>query len=81
MACVQVQYAQRNVTANAQRKYISSFRLTTDLKAEDDVTPTFPVELKDVTLMSWSPSGKGQPKLLSAKVFNAIHLGPLPYVT
>lgn len=56
--CVQVQHAQRNLAANAQRKFVTSVYLPEGFKSGDDVQPSFPVEVKDVVLISWSPSGK-----------------------
>ena len=54
---VQVKCSQRNIPGNTTRQYISAFQLEPDLKAGDIVTPSFPTEVKDVVLMSWSPSG------------------------
>ncbi|KAK9803410.1 hypothetical protein WJX72_008476 [[Myrmecia] bisecta] len=52
---VTIQRTQRNLPANKQRAYLSSFTLNKGLTA---VGGSFPVELKDVQLLSLSPSGK-----------------------
>ncbi|KAK9806703.1 hypothetical protein WJX73_010367 [Symbiochloris irregularis] len=52
-----VQFGQRNVTANSQRKYISTYLLPAQWDGKQAPVPGFPFELKDVGLMSWSPSG------------------------
>ena len=51
---------QRNVAANAQRKFLTTFSLPRDY-AGQPLQPTFPVELKDVLLLSVSPSGAPPP--------------------
>ena len=54
---MQVQSTQRNVAANAQRKFLSTFSLPDGFSTADTLQPSFPVELKDVLLLSVSPSG------------------------
>eukprot|EP00208_Stichococcus_sp_RCC1054_P004576 CAMPEP_0206148488 /NCGR_PEP_ID=MMETSP1473-20131121/36760_1 /ASSEMBLY_ACC=CAM_ASM_001109 /TAXON_ID=1461547 /ORGANISM="Stichococcus sp, Strain RCC1054" /LENGTH=792 /DNA_ID=CAMNT_0053545837 /DNA_START=314 /DNA_END=2692 /DNA_ORIENTATION=- len=51
-----VQSVQRNVSANAQRKFLTTFSLPREYGGQP-LQPTFPVELKDVLLLSVSPSG------------------------
>lgn len=54
-ADLQVQYSQRNLAVNTQRKYTVPYQLG----AADNVETIsgFPMELKDVLLFSPSPSG------------------------
>ncbi|EIE20682.1 alpha/beta-hydrolase [Coccomyxa subellipsoidea C-169] len=52
---VQVQYSQRNLAANAQRKYTVPYMFPA---SSGEAVPGFPMELKDVLLFSPSPSGK-----------------------
>lgn len=59
-APAQVQSVQRNVAANAQRKFLTTFSLPRDY-AGQPLQPTFPVELRDVLLLSVSPSGAPLP--------------------
>lgn len=53
----QVQSVQRNIAANAQRRFLSAFSLSDEYAAVAPLQPSFPVELKDVSLLSVSPSG------------------------
>ena len=57
---MQVQSTQRNIAANAQRKFLCTFGLPDSFSAADTLQPSFPVELKDVLLLSVSPSGSQQ---------------------
>ncbi len=50
----QVQYSQRNLAANAQRKYTVPYMFPAN---GGEAVPGFPMELKDVLLFSPSPSG------------------------
>jgi len=54
---VQVQSTQRNIATNAQRRFVSSFGLADGYEGGAPLLPSFPVELKDVSLLSVSPSG------------------------
>lgn len=54
---LQVQYSQRNLPANTQRKYLQSTYIPKGYSGEYALTPSFPLELKDIQLLSVSPSG------------------------
>ena len=54
-ARLSVQYSQLNLAGNSQRKFLSFFTLRDG--AMEGQTPSFPVELRDVQLLSVSPSG------------------------
>lgn len=54
--CLQVQYSQRNLSANSQRKYLQNTYIPKGYTG-DELMPSFPLELKDVQLLSVSPSG------------------------
>ena len=56
---LQVQYSQRNLAANSQRKYVVTHFVNG--VSEDMNASGLPVELKDVILYSPSPSGRGLP--------------------
>eukprot|EP00884_Botryococcus_braunii_P019747 jgi/Botrbrau1/6456/Bobra.0034s0031.1 len=55
-----VHYAQRNLLANAMRQYICSYNVSAGFMEPGQVAPrpSLPLELKDVLLVSQSPSGK-----------------------
>ena len=72
---MQVQSTQRNIAANAQRKILSTFSLPDSFSAADTVQPSFPVELKDVLLLSVSPSGSQQPFICTLSVRAAVAVG------
>ena len=55
--CMQALYSQRNIAANAQRKYVVSYTVVGS-GGRLSVVPGTPVELKDVLLYSPSPSGE-----------------------
>ena len=52
---MQVQYNQRNLAANKMRKYLETYALGAEDGAETQ--QGLPVELRDVTTFSPSPSG------------------------
>ena len=54
--CMQALYSQRNLAANAQRKYTVSYTAVKQGKAMK-IVPGTPVELKDIILYAPSPSG------------------------
>lgn len=54
---VQVQYSQRNLPNNSQRKYVQTVHIPKGFAGEYELTPSFPMELKDVQMLSVSPSG------------------------
>lgn len=54
---MQVQYSQRNLPANSQRKYIQSTHIPQGYSGEHELSPSFPIELKGIQLLSLSPSG------------------------
>ena len=54
----QVQYSQRNLPSNSQRKYAQTMHVPKDFSGDHEVTPSFPLELKDVQMLSVSPSGQ-----------------------
>ena len=54
---VQVQYSQRNLPANSQRKYIQSTHIPQGYSGEHELSPSFPIELREVQLLTLSPSG------------------------
>ena len=58
VAMLQVQYGQRDVSANKLRKYLRTFTAPKTLEGPLKVLPSFPVEMRDVLLHSVSPSGK-----------------------
>ncbi len=53
---MQALYAQRNIAANAQRKYLVSYTVV-NTGGDMSVVPGHPVELRDVLLYAPSPSG------------------------
>lgn len=53
---MQALFSQRNIAANAQRKYVVSYTVIKQDRALM-VVPGSPVELKDVLLYAPSPSG------------------------
>ncbi|GAB4823019.1 hypothetical protein N2152v2_010065 [Parachlorella kessleri] len=58
-ARVALQVAQRNLAANAQRKYLLQFPLSeATLEQGGEVEAGMPTELKDVAMLAPSPSGK-----------------------
>ncbi len=57
-ALTQVQYSQRNLPGNSQRKYAQTMHIPKDFSGDHKVTPSFPLELKDVQMLSLSPSGQ-----------------------
>ena len=58
MTCVlQVQYSQRNLPGNSQRKFLQSTYIPKGYSGDYELDPSFPLELKDVQLLSVSPSG------------------------
>ena len=54
----QVQYSQRNLPGNSQRKYAQTMHVPKGFSGDHEVTPSFPLELKDVQMLSVSPSGQ-----------------------
>jgi len=54
----QVQYSQRNLPGNSQRKYAQTMHVPKGFSGDHEVTPSFPLELKDVQMLSLSPSGQ-----------------------
>lgn len=54
---LQVQTTQRNVAANGQRKSVATYAVPGAWDGSQPLQPSFPVELKDVLLLSVSPSG------------------------
>jgi len=79
-AIVQVQYSQRKMAANAQRKYTVPYQLG----ALDSVRTRsgFPMELKDVLLFSPSPSGTTlNPLAMCCMHMPAYQMSPKPYLT
>lgn len=54
---LQVQYSQRNLPNNSQRKYIQTLHIPKGFAGEYELTPSFPMELKDVQMLAVSPSG------------------------
>lgn len=54
---LQVQYSQRNLPNNSQRKYVQTVHIPKCFAGEYELTPSFPMELKDVQMLSVSPSG------------------------
>ena len=57
LRCLQVQYSQRNLPSNSQRKYVQTVHIPKDFTGEYELTPSFSMELKDVQMLSVSPSG------------------------
>ena len=55
--CLQVQYSQRNLPSNSQRKYVQTVHIPKDFAGDYELTPSFPMELRDVQMLSVSPSG------------------------
>lgn len=55
--CLQVQYSQRNLPANSQRKYLQSVHVPKGFSGGHELSPSLPMELRDVHLLSLSPSG------------------------
>lgn len=53
----QVLSTQRNVAANGQRKSVATFAVAGSWDGSQQLRPSFPVELKDVLLLSVSPTG------------------------
>ncbi|KAL0045655.1 hypothetical protein WJX82_000743 [Trebouxia sp. C0006] len=56
--CLTVQYSQRNLPGNSQRKYAQTTHVPKGFSGDHELTPSFPIELKDVQMLSLSPSGK-----------------------
>ena len=56
ICCMQALYSQRNIAANAQRKYTVSYTVVAT-GGNVSIVPGHPVELKDVLLYAPSPSG------------------------
>lgn len=54
---LQVQTVQRNIPANSQRKSVTTYGVPGSWDGIQTLRPSFPVELKDVLLLSVSPSG------------------------
>ena len=54
----QVQYSQRNLPGNSQRKYAQTTHVPKGFSGDHELTPSFPIELKDVQMLSLSPSGQ-----------------------
>ena len=54
---LQVQTVQRNIPANSQRKSVTTYGVPGSWDRTQSLRPSFPVELKDVLLLSVSPSG------------------------
>lgn len=52
-----MQSTQRNVAANSQRKSVATYSVGGTWDGSQPLRPSFPVELKDVLLLSVSPSG------------------------
>ena len=52
---LQVQYSQRNLAANKMRKYLETYTLNAAKSLE--TTSSWPIELRDTTVFSPSPSG------------------------
>ncbi|KAL3142158.1 hypothetical protein ABBQ38_002516 [Trebouxia sp. C0009 RCD-2024] len=53
-----VQFSQRNLPSNSQRKYLQTAYIPKGFAGDYELTPSFPNELKDVQMLSVSPSGK-----------------------
>ena len=49
---------QRNLPANSQRKSVTTYSVPASWDGVQQLQPSFPVELKDVLLLSVSPSGE-----------------------
>lgn len=62
LAALQMQFTQRDLGGNKLRKYLRTFHVPSELPQSTlDVSPSFPVELRDVALHSISPSGVASP--------------------
>ena len=77
----QVQSTQRNLPANSQRKSVATYMVPAGWAGQQPLQPSFPVELRDVQMMSVSPSGTAHiPGMagshdLTANCWQNLHIG------